>query len=91
MVGIKPLGDRVVIKKVEAQETTQGGLILTSAAKEQPQVAEVVAVGPGNKDEEMELKTGDKVIFSKYAGTEVKYGGEVYSIMNQSDILAIVE
>lgn len=89
--GIKPLGCRVVIKKVEAEEKTSGGIILTSSAKEEPQVAEVVAVGPGNKDEEMELKTGDKVIFSKYAGTEVKYGGEVYSIMNQSDILAIVE
>ena len=91
MVGIKPLGDRVVIKKVEAQETTQGGLILTSAAKEQPHVAEVVAVGPGTKDVEMELKVGDKVIFSKYGGAEVKYQGEEYTIMHQSEILAVIE
>ena len=69
MIGIRPLGDRVVIKKVEAEEKTQGGLILTSSAKEQPQVAEVVAVGPGTKDEAMELKEGDKVVFSKYGGT----------------------
>ena len=90
-VGIKPLGSRVVIKKLEAEEKTQGGLILTSSAKEKPQVAEVVAVGPGTKDEEMELKEGDKVVFSKYAGTEVKYGGVEYTIMSQSDILAKVE
>ena len=88
MFGIKPLGDRVVIKKVEAEEKTQGGLILTSSAKEQPQVAEVVAVGPGTKDEPMELKVGDKVIFSKYGGTEVKYDGEEYTIMRQAEILA---
>ena len=91
MIGIKPLGDRVVIKRVEAEEKTQGGLILTSAAKEQPQVAEVVAVGPGTKDEPMELKVGDKVIFGKYAGTEVKYQGEEYTIMHQSDVLAVIE
>ena len=90
-VGIKPLGSRVVIKKLEAEEKTQGGLILTSSAKEKPQVAEVVAVGPGTKDEEMELAVGDKVVFSKYAGTEVKYGGVEYTIMSQSDILAKVE
>ncbi len=90
-MGIKPLGDRVVIKKVEAEEKTQGGLILTSSAKEQPQVAEVVAVGPGTKDEPMELKVGDKVIFSKYGGTEIKYAGEEYTIMRQADILATVE
>ena len=89
--GIKPLGCRVVIQKVEAEEKTSGGIILTSSAKEQPQMAEVVAVGPGTKDEEMELKAGDKVVFSKYAGTEIKYGGEVYTIMNQSDILATAE
>ena len=89
--GIKPLGCRVVIQKVEAEEKTSGGIILTSSAKEQPQMAEVVAVGSGTKDEEMELKAGDKVVFSKYAGTEIKYGGEVYTIMNQSDILATVE
>lgn len=89
--GIKPLGTRVVIKKVEAEEKTQGGIILTSSAKEQPQMAEVVAVGPGTKDEPMEVKVGEKVIFSKYAGTEVKYQGEEYTIMSQSDILATVE
>ena len=91
MMGIRPLGDRVVIRKMEAEEKTQGGLILTSSAKEQPQVAEVVAVGPGTKDEPMELKVGDKVVFSKYGGTEIKYQGEVYSIMHQSEILAVME
>ena len=89
--GIKPLGCRVVIKKVEAEEKTQGGIILTSSAKEKPQVAEVVAVGPGTKDEVMELTEGDKVIFSKYAGTDIKYSNEEYTIMNQSDILAVME
>lgn len=90
-LGIKPLGNRVVIKKVEAEEKTQGGIILTGSAKEKPQMAEVVAVGPGTKDEVMELTEGDKVVFSKYAGTDIKYGGEEYTIMSQSDILAIVE
>lgn len=89
--GIKPLGVRVVLKRVEAQEKTQGGLILSSTAKEQPQVAEIVAAGPGTKEEAMELKVGDRVIFSKYAGTEIKYEGEEYIIMKQEDILAIVE
>ncbi|MBR5315987.1 MAG: co-chaperone GroES [Firmicutes bacterium] len=89
--GIKPLANRVVIKKLEAEEKTQGGIILANAAKEKPQTAEVVAVGPGTKDEVMELKVGDKVIFSKFAGTEVKYDGREYTIMNQSDILAVVE
>ncbi|MCI5686928.1 co-chaperone GroES [Anaerovoracaceae bacterium 42-11] len=89
--GIKPLGSRVVIKKLEAEEKTQGGIILASAAKEKPQMAEVVAVGPGTKDEPMELKAGDKVVFSKYAGTEIKYDGEEYTIMSQADILATVE
>ena len=78
MIGIRPLGDRVVIKKVEAEEKTQGGLILTSSAKEQPQMAEVVAVGPGTKDEAMELKEGDKVVFSKYGGTEDVYKRQTY-------------
>ena len=91
MFGIKPLGDRVVIKKAEAEEKTVGGLILTSAAKEMPHMAEVVAVGPGTKDEPMELKVGDKVIFSKYGGTDVKYEGEEYTIMRQGDILAVIE
>ncbi len=89
--GIKPLGSRVVIKKLEAEEKTQGGIILASAAKEKPQMAEVVAVGPGTKDEPMEVKAGDKVVFSKYAGTEIKYDGEEYTIMGQADILATVE
>ena len=91
MMGIRPLGDRVVIRKMEAEEKTQGGLILTSSAKKQAQVAEVVAVGPGTKDEPMELKVGDKVVFSKYGGTEVKYQGEEYTIMHQSEILAVME
>ena len=91
MIGIKSLGDRVVIKKVEAEEKTQVGLILTSSAKEQPSVAEVVAVGPGTKDEPMELKVGEKVVFSKYGGTEIKYQGEEYTIMHQSEILAVIE
>ena len=91
MIGIKPLGDRIVIKKVEKEEKTQGGLILTSSAKEQPQIAEVLAVGPGTKDEAMELKVGDKVIFAKYGGTDIKYDGEEYTIMRQSEILAVIE
>ena len=88
---IKPLGTRVVIKKIEAEEKTQGGLILTSAAKEAPQYAEVIAVGPGTKDEPMEVKVGDKVVFSKYGGNEIKYEGEEYTIMHQSDILAVIK
>ncbi len=90
-IGIKPLGSRVLIKKLEAEEKSQGGIILTSSAKEKPQVAEVVAVGPGTKDEPMELKAGDKVIFAKYAGTDIKYDGEEYTLMDQSDILATVK
>lgn len=90
-LGIKPLGARVVIKQLDAEEKTQGGIILTSAAKEKPQTAEVVAVGPGTRDEAMELKVGDKVIFSQYGGSTVKYDGTEYKIMNQADILAIVE
>ena len=89
--GIKPLGARVVIKKLEAEEKTMGGIILTSAAKEQPQTAEVVAVGPGTADEPMELKAGDKVVFAKYAGTDVKFQGEEYTIMQQADILAVID
>ena len=91
MIGIKPLGDRVVIKRVEAEEKTQGGLILTSSAKEKPQMAEVVAVGPGTKDEPMELKVGDKVLVGQYAGSKVKLDGEEYTIVRQSEVLAIVE
>ena len=92
---IKPLADRVVIKMVEAEETTKGGIILTSAAKEKPQVATVVAVGPcglvDGKEVEMIVKVGDKVLTSKYSGTEVKVDGEECTIVRQSDILAIVE
>ena len=90
-IGIKPLGARVVIKRVEAKEKTASGILLTGTAKEKPQVAEVLAVGPGTEDEKMELKVGDRVIFSQYAGTDVKYEGQEVSIMNQRDILAIVE
>ena len=89
-IGIKPLGARVVIKRVEAEEKTASGILLTGTAKEKPQVAEVLAVGPGTEDEKMELKVGDRVIFSQYAGTDVKYEGQEVSIMNQRDILAIV-
>ena len=83
-MSIKPLGDRVVIKRLEAEETTKSGIIVTGTAKERPQEAEVVAVGPG-------VKIGDKVLYSKYAGTEVKFEGEEYTILRQDDILAIVE
>ena len=92
---IKPLADRVVTKLIEAEETTRSGIILTSAAKEKPQIAEVVAVGPGGvidgTEVKMYVKVGDKVIVSKYAGNEVKVDGEEYSIVRQDDILAIVE
>ena len=88
---IKPLADNVVIKATEAEETTKSGIVLTAASKEKSQIAEVVAVGPGTEDEKMELAVGDKVIFSQYAGTDVKYGGEEYTIMSQRDILAVVE
>ena len=94
-MNLYPLQDRVVVKLVEAEETTKGGIILTAAAKEKPQVAEVVAVGPGIPEGEnkivMEVKVGDKVITSKYAGTEVKMDGVEYTIVKQSDILAIVK
>lgn len=88
--GIKPLGERVVIKRVEAEEKTKSGIVLPGQAKEQPQMAKVVAVGPGTSEDKMELKEGDVVIFSKYAGTEVKFEGEEYTIMSQKDILATV-
>lgn len=90
-IGIKPLGARVVIKKMEAEEKTEGGLLLSGSAKEKPQQAEVLAVGPGTKEEPMELKVGDKVIFSKYGGSELKYKGVEYTIISQKDILAVVE
>lgn len=94
-MNIKPLADRVVIKMLEAEETTKGGIILTSSAQEKPQVAEIVAVGPGGvvdgEKVEMEVKVGDKVLISKYAGTEVKVDGVEYTILRQSDVLAVVE
>ena len=92
---IKPLADRVVIKTVEAEETTKSGIILAGSAKEKPQVAVVLAVGPGGmvdgKEVEMLVKVGDKVLTSKYSGTEVKVDGEEYTIVRQNDILAVVE
>ena len=94
-MNLKPLFDRVVIKDAEMDETTKGGLILTSSAKEKPQYAFVVAVGPGGvvdgKDVTMQVEVGQKVVYSKYAGTEIKIDGEEYKIVRQSDILAIVE
>ncbi len=94
-MNIKPLGDRVVIKMLESEETTKGGIILAGTAKEKPQMAEVLAIGPGavedGKTIPMEVKVGDKVLMSKYAGTEVKIDGNEYIILSQKDILAIVE
>lgn len=93
-MNIKPLGDRVVIKRLEAEEKTKSGIVLPNQAKEQPQMAEIIAVGPGGvvdgKEIKMEVKAGDTVIFSKYAGTEIKYDGVEYTILSQRDILAIV-
>ncbi len=88
---IKPLADRVLIKMIESEETTKSGIILSSGSKEKPQIAEVVAVGPGTDDVKMYIKEGDKVIISEYAGTKVKYEGQEYIIVKQDDILAIVE
>lgn len=92
---IKPLADRVVVKLVEMEETTQSGIILAASAQEKPQIAEVVAVGPGGlvdgKEVTMYVKVGDKVITSKYSGTEVKLDKQEYTIVRQSDILAVVE
>ena len=90
-----PLGDRVVLKQLEAEETTKSGIILTSSSQEKPQQAEVVAVGPGGmvdgKEVAMQVKVGDQVIYSKYAGTDVKLDGEEYIIVRQSDVLAVVQ
>ena len=94
-MNLKPLGDRVVIKQLEAEETTKSGIVLPSQSKEKPQQAKVLAVGPGGvvdgKEVKMEVKPGDKVIYSKYAGTEVKVGDDELIIVRQNDILAIVE
>jgi chaperonin GroES len=88
---LKPLFDKVVLKKVEAEETTKVGIILTGSAKEKPDMSEVVAVGPGTAEVKMVLGVGDKVIVGKYTGTEVKVDGVEYTVVSQSDILAIVE
>ena len=92
---IKPLFDKVVIKKVEAEEVTQSGIFLTNAAKEKPDMAEVLAVGPGGtpegKDLKMEVKVGDIVLCAKYSGTDVKVDGQEVTIVRQADILAIIE
>ena len=92
---LKPLGDRVIIKMMEAEEKTKSGLILTGSAKEKPEVAEIIAVGPGGlvdgKEVKMTVKKGQKVITGKYSGTEVKVAGEEYTIVRPGDILAIVE
>ena len=89
-MSIKPLGDRVLIKRLEAEEKTKSGIVLPGSAQEKPQMAEVLAVGPGTSEVKMEVKAGDKVIFSKYAGTDIKLDGEDVIIMSQKDILAIV-
>jgi len=95
MMTIKPLGDRVVLKSVESEETTASGIVLPGAAKEKPQFAQVVAVGPGGvvdgNEVTMQVSVGDKVIYSKYAGTEVKIDGEELIIVRQNDILAVAE
>ena len=92
---IQPLGERVVIKMLETEETTKSGIVLPGTAKEKPQIAEVIEVGPGGivdgKEVVMEVEIGDKVLISKYAGTEFKLDGEEYTILSQSDILAIVK
>ena len=87
---LKPLADRVVIKMLENEETTKSGIILTGASKEKPQFAEVIEVGSGTEKVKMEVKKGDKIVVSKYAGSEVKYDGQDYLIVSQNDILAVV-
>lgn len=88
---IKPLADRVLLKSVEAQETTESGIILAASAQEKPEMSEVVAVGPGTEENPMTVKPGDKVIISKYSGTEVKLDGIEYTITSVKDILAVAE
>ena len=94
-MNLKPLADRVVLKRTEAEEKTKGGIILTSAAQEKPEIYEVIVVGPGGivdgNEVKMEVKAGDKVIVGKYTGTTVKLDGEEYTIVRQADILAVVE
>ncbi len=92
---LKPLGDRALVKMQEAEETTKSGIILSSGSKEKPQIAEIIAVGPGRKEDgkdvPMQVKKGDKVVINKYAGTEIKYEGEDYIIVKEEDIIAIAE
>ena len=94
-MNIKPLFDRVVIKSLESEETTKSGIVLTGSAKEKPVMAEIVAVGPGGtldgKEIPMQVKIGDKVVYSKYAGTEIKLDGEEYIVVRQIDILAVID
>lgn len=96
LVSIKPLEDRVVVRPLEAEQVTASGLIIPDTAKEKPQEGEVVAVGEGRFDDKgaripMDVKVGDKVVFSKYGGTELKYGSEEYLVLSQRDVLAIIE
>lgn len=88
---IKPLADRVLLKAVDAQETTESGIILAASAQEKPEISEVIAVGPGTEKHPMTVKAGDKVIISKYSGTQVKLDGTEYTISEIKDILAVVE
>lgn len=88
--GIKPINDYIVIKRVEAEEKTKSGIILSGGAKEKPQIAEVIAVGPGTEEVKIVVKAGEKVIFSQYGGLDVKYEGEEYKLVRQSDIYATV-
>jgi chaperonin GroES len=90
-VGIKPINDYVLIKRVEAEEKTASGIVLPSQAKEQPQIAKVIAVGPGTDEVKMVVKSGDKVIFGQYGGTDIMYDGEEYKLVRQSDIYATVK
>lgn len=94
-MNLKPLGDRIVVSQLKAEETTKSGIVLTGQAKEKPQEAEVIAVGPGRVENgklmEMQIKVGDKVIYSKYAGTDVKLEGKEFVIVSEKDVLAIVE
>lgn len=94
-MNVRPLGDRVVIKRIEAEETTKSGILLPGASKEKPQEAEIVAVGPGGvidgKEIKMEVAVGERVLFSKYSGNEIKFEGQELIILKQSDILAVIE
>jgi chaperonin GroES len=90
-MSIRPLGDRVLVKRLDAEEKTQSGIILPGSAQEKPQMAEVIAVGPGTDEVKMEVKAGDRVIFSKYGGNEIKMDGEEFLLLSQRDVLAVVE